>query len=675
MKTRNKIFAMLLCLCMAVTLLPATAVAANTGDKPRDITFELAMASDLKGLGLFEGVGTNSDGSTNFELKRVPSRLEALVMLLRLLGKGSEAKVYSGACPFIDVPSWGQPYVAYAYDNGLTNGISQTKFGMGEASCAMYLTFVLRALGYSDAGGADFTWNDPFTLAANKKIMPEGVDTKEFWRADVVAVSYAALYAAKKGGTQTLSESLVVQGVFTSAQFDEITDERLLLAHTIPELRLEGDWPCPKELLLKKWAETYPYYCRYHGLPTKILTEGVTWKWDGGVHGSDYVEYDAATNSVLMNRVNQSRYFSDDFHYDYEDLFLQCMHETSHLFWQAGSENIMTGFGQWAWEATALVAESMFFAERYNDYNHSNIRRFDCTEFCGWDAVNGVFSDSCKYDRTIANGSATDTFIYLCSVLSDEGEWNYFTKVNGLRIQLFEKTGELKVTLDKYAALLDGAAEGRTIDGMKPSDWFRARAVSNTDGAVGDYLITYPFRSIDNSAAVSFACWNRYVDGQGDKREKAYANQSIEFKAFTPSGALVGSETVQTDDCGIGGTELKLSPGIPDNTAIKVTATTTIGGKTVTASTYTIYDQFWVKPDVKEQMYLILLDADGNIVTDVKAADVKVTGSKSVDTSALSGGVLVLTVATGDTANISIGGSTFTLSQPIGVRVVPVTVR
>ncbi len=675
MKVKSKLLALLLCMSMALSLLQVGAMAANTNDEPRDITFELAMATDLKGLGLFEGVGTNSDGSTNFDLSRAPSRLEALVMLLRLLGKGADAKMYNGVCPFTDVPNWGRPYVAYAYDNGLTNGSSKTHFGMGDASCAMYLTFVLRALGYSDADGEDFTWDDPFTLAERVKIMPVGVDTKNFWRADVVAVSYAALYAANKGGTQALSESLEAQGVFSATQFKENTDERLLLAHTIPELRLEGDWPCSEELLQEKWAEIYPYYCRYHGLPTKILTEGVTWIWDGGAHGSDYVEYNAATNSVLMNRLNHHRYFSDDFHYDYEDLFLQCMHETSHLFWQAGSENIMTAFGQWAWEATALVAESMYFAECYNDYNHSNIRRFDCTEFCGWDAVNGVFSDSCKYDRTIANGSATDTFIYLCSVLSDEGEWNYFTKVNGLRIKRYEETGELTVTLDQYAALLDEAAEGRTIDGMKPSDWFRARAISNTDGEVGDYLITYPLRSIDGYAAVSYACWNRFVDGQGDKREKAYAGQSIKLKAFTPSGELVGSAAVQTDDHGIGGAELKLAPGIADNTALKVTATTTIGGKTMTASTYTIYDQFWVKPDVKERMYLVLLDANSDIVTDIKASDVKVTGAKSVDTSALSGGVLVLDVATGGTANINIGGSTFTLSQLIGVRVVPVTVR
>lgn len=671
---KKRLFAALLCLCMALTQLPTTALAANTVKIPRDTTFELAMAYDLKELGLFEGVGTNADGSTNFDLRRAPSRLEALVMLLRLLGKGTEAKAYTGACPFTDVPNWGKPYVAYAYDNGLTKGSSKTQFGMGDASCAMYLTFVLRSLGYSDSSGADFTWDAPFTLAENVGIMPEGVNTKEFWRADVVAVSYAALYAAKKGEAQALSEDLAAQGVFTAAQFAENTDERLLLAHTVPELRIEGDWPCPKELLQEKWAEIYPYYCRYHGLPTKILTEGVTWIWDGGVHGADYVEYDAATNSVLMNRVNQHRYFCDDFHYDYEDLFLQCMHETSHLFWQAGSENIMTGFGQWAWEATALVAESMYFSERYGDYNRSNIRRFDCTEFCSWDAVNGVFSDSYKYDRTIANGSATDTFIYLCSVLSDEGEWNYFTKVNGLRIKRYEQTGETTVTLDQYAALLDEAAEGRTIDGMKPSAWFRNRAVANTDGAVGDYLIVYPYRSIDNSAAVSYACWNRFVDSQGDKREQPYAGQSIELMAFTPSGEQVGGGTVQTDDHGIGGTELKLPSGITDNTALRVMATTTVGGKTLTANTYTVYDQFWVKPDVKERMYLILLDADGNIVTDIRAADVKVTGAKAVDTSALSGGVLVLNVATGGTAKITIGGNTFAFSQPLGVRVVPLAV-
>lgn len=55
MKAKNRMLALLLCLCMAITLFPMTALAANTNGTARDITFELAMASDLKELGLFEG--------------------------------------------------------------------------------------------------------------------------------------------------------------------------------------------------------------------------------------------------------------------------------------------------------------------------------------------------------------------------------------------------------------------------------------------------------------------------------------------------------------------------------------------------------------------------------------------------------------------------------------------
>lgn len=673
MKGLRRIPALLLCFCIASCLLPASALAANSSGTARDVTFELAMASDLKGLGLLEGVGTNTDGSTNFDLRRAPSRLEALVMLLRLLGKGAEAKAYAGACPFDDVPGWGKPYVAYAYDNGLTNGSSKTKFGMGDASCAMYLTFVLRALGYSDTAG-DFTWNDPFTLAKSAEIMPEGVDTKSFWRADVVAVSYASLFAAKKGGTQTLSESLEAQGVFTGAQLEENTDERLLLAHIIPEIRVVGNWPCGENFLKEKWSEIYPYYCRYLGLPTKILTEGITWEWDDSIT-PDTVGHYAETNTFKMGPLPQHDNFNPENHYDYEPLIMQCLHESAHLFWQVGDKNLDFSFGQWAWEAAALVAESLYCADRYGELDHSCVRRFDSVERCGREAVNGVRSDGNKYNRTIVDGDATNAFVCLASVLSDAGTHNYFQKVNDLRLKYYEETGVMSVSLDEYCAMLDEAAGGRTIDGQKPSAWFRALSVANTDGAAGDYLIVYPMRVIDDRSAVLFSCWNRYTDEHGDKREKGYEGQTVSVKVYSPSGKPAGTGSAKTNSAGEGGVEITGLAGISGVAALKATAETAADGKTLTAATYTVFSERGIGSTEGNRMYLILLDANGNIVTDVKSANVKVTGVKAVDTSSLSGGVLLLTIAAGGTAKITVGGSSFTFSQPIGVRVVPVTVR
>ena len=182
----------------------------------RDVSDAEAKARVLKALGLFRGVS-----DTNFDLEREPTRAEALVILIRVLGKESEALAGGRTHPFTDVPAWADPYIAYAYQTGLTKGVSATEFGTGSANGAMMLTFMLRALGYSDTAG-DFSWNDPFSLAKQAGILPDGVDTDHFWRADAVLVSYAALKATVKGAGITLAERLIAAGVFTAETYTAV---------------------------------------------------------------------------------------------------------------------------------------------------------------------------------------------------------------------------------------------------------------------------------------------------------------------------------------------------------------------------------------------------------------------------------------------------------------------
>lgn len=223
-------------LLLVAACLAAVAIMPVSGAQ-RDITAEESLAADLKELGLFFGV-TDSD----FALGRAPLRSEALVMLVRLLGKSSEALAGGAEHPFTDVPAWADAYVGYAYANGLTNGISDTLFGEGPASAAMYLTFVLRALGYSDRDGEDFTWDEPYVLARRVGILPAGVDTKNFLRADVVVISYAALSAHMKGGGQTLAEKLIGEGAFTARQYDKAYDPAALALWRTPSAITEGGY-------------------------------------------------------------------------------------------------------------------------------------------------------------------------------------------------------------------------------------------------------------------------------------------------------------------------------------------------------------------------------------------------------------------------------------------------
>ncbi len=212
----KRFISFILCIALALGFVPVNVSQAAA----RSYSLEEKLAKDLKALGIFKGVS-----ETDFALNRAPTRTEALVMLIRVLGKENDALSKGGKHPFTDVPAWADKYVGYAFENKLTNGMSATKFGSNTAaSSSMYITFVLRALGYSDTNGADFTWDNPYTLARTTGILRGNPDTLKFMRGDVVLVSYAALEALVKGTSQTLAEKLIAAGVFTTAEYDKYYD-------------------------------------------------------------------------------------------------------------------------------------------------------------------------------------------------------------------------------------------------------------------------------------------------------------------------------------------------------------------------------------------------------------------------------------------------------------------
>ena len=83
--------------------------------------------------------------------------------------------------PFSDVPDWADGYVSYAYTAGLTKGVSEDRFGAADtASAEMYLTFMLRALGYTEGDSGDFSWDAHWTLAEECGILPSGWTGRAF---------------------------------------------------------------------------------------------------------------------------------------------------------------------------------------------------------------------------------------------------------------------------------------------------------------------------------------------------------------------------------------------------------------------------------------------------------------------------------------------------------------
>lgn len=172
-------------------------------------------ADKLNDLGLFQGT------ANGYELDTRPTRAHAAAMLVRLLGAEEEALELTYTAPYTDLVGWEAPYVQYLYEHELTTGTSATRFSpTSDCSSQMYTTFLLRALGYSEAEG-DFTYNDAVAKArelglADYANLPQSVfaDTQPtFLRDNVVALSYTALNTSMADDADTtLLEKLVEDG-------------------------------------------------------------------------------------------------------------------------------------------------------------------------------------------------------------------------------------------------------------------------------------------------------------------------------------------------------------------------------------------------------------------------------------------------------------------------------
>ena len=207
----------LLCVLLVLVLTASLAAAPIAAAAP---TADVA-AQKLYTLGLVGGYGQSADGSVNFALGDKLTRAQAFVLVVRFVGAEKDATANAQSHPFTDVPAWAAPYIGYVYANGITKGVSETKFDPDtEVSEAAFLTIMLRVLGYDDGAG-DFKWNDPYTLA--KQVGIADAKANAFNRGGAFIICYRALTAAPKNG-DTIAARLIAAGVFTESTWNEVSD-------------------------------------------------------------------------------------------------------------------------------------------------------------------------------------------------------------------------------------------------------------------------------------------------------------------------------------------------------------------------------------------------------------------------------------------------------------------
>ena len=174
----------------------------------------LDQADQLYSLSLLKGTGKG------YELDREPTRLEGLVMLIRLVGKEDEAlRMSNHPSAFSDIPDWATGYANYANEIGLVNGVGDNLFGSDKnLSAQNYVTFMLKALEYNDRDGG-FSYEKSISFANEIGLLSDD-DVKEitsqpFLRDHLVKISMLALKANLKGENTSLLERLVIDGAIT----------------------------------------------------------------------------------------------------------------------------------------------------------------------------------------------------------------------------------------------------------------------------------------------------------------------------------------------------------------------------------------------------------------------------------------------------------------------------
>lgn len=220
--TRVKRFtAMIAAMTLVLSLLTVQAGAASS--VPDELREDYEYAAELlSSLGLFKGT------DNGFELDRVPTRTEASVMLIRLLGKETEALASTATHPFTDVAKWADRYIAYMYDAGLTKGVSEDKFGSdSDCTAEMFATFVLRSLDYSEDNG-DFTYKNSLSAARLEGLITSDymlyLQDYAFIRGDMALFSASALLMYVKDTDTLMIERLIGEGAVEEKAAGELLD-------------------------------------------------------------------------------------------------------------------------------------------------------------------------------------------------------------------------------------------------------------------------------------------------------------------------------------------------------------------------------------------------------------------------------------------------------------------
>ena len=175
----------------------------------------------LNKLGLME---FDTDKADEY-LGQTVTRGELIKMLVKVSGKENELPNKNLECEFSDVPESLAPYVIWAGNNNITNGMGNGLFGTDEpATVAQAIAFFLRVLGYDEST----FWENPidYAMANNytdtSKLMLDG--NMELTKDYFAAIAYNAIVKDNLKTGKSLLKEMMLKEKVTDEMLDNSDD-------------------------------------------------------------------------------------------------------------------------------------------------------------------------------------------------------------------------------------------------------------------------------------------------------------------------------------------------------------------------------------------------------------------------------------------------------------------
>lgn len=443
---------------------------------------------------------------------------------------------------------------------------------------------------------------------------------------------------------------------------DNLKDESLVA----PTLYIKGDrWPCDEQVLQDAWKKYYLYLNVIFGpIADDFSEQGLTWQMDDRTLSARINEQIPAENRIEMGIPVASE--------DTRQCIAGLVHETGHIWLQNNNDSVMYNTGQWLWEAHTILGERILVAEGIDEGSLPNY--YDLFEYVGKDVLNGVMTDGDKANRSFSDFSASCALYYLDTALSTPGTYDYWQKVSMERVKYCVETNAPFTENDVLCEIMDRVADGKTMDGMKPSEWLFSRAVSNTKGPDGTFLSVYG-NYADNLGKDIRA--NVYGAKRTSGRETGLNGQEVEVVYYDAKNNEMGSATVSLGENGTAekfqfsnGDRRLEADSFEDYSAARIVAKANVDGKEYTDTNYTIVINRDDRISATDnRMFFILINEDESINS--LLTEVNVEGAYKVDDSHLENGLLILHVNQGE--DVKLFGKTYT--KPQGSRIIPIVVE